>query len=479
MSLNGSTLIAGLRFSVLLGWARRLPPAGPGAFWIAAALSILLDVALNLLLVDRPFAFYPDGIGDSSLWIVEALLLSWLLLVAARRPAWLWSVATWLLVMSLPMRAAFSTYLAADPEFDSEWISFDGVACFLVLYVWMQLASHRLWRWLEPGWRWRSLLFAAATALGFAAPQLLISHGLDYFYTEEEGESDEETVPQETVAAPEPINMEDLFAEQDRRVDDVLAALAPQRPGHVDLYVVALAGYASENVFANEVDYVQSLFDRRFDTAGRSLVLVNHPDTLDDIPLATLRNLRRVLAGLASRIDVEEDIVYLFLTSHGGSDHQFAMELAGLPLQQITPQSLAAATKDAGIRWRVNVISACYSGGYIDALRAPEALVMTAARSDRTSFGCGADSDITYFGRAYFTEALNQTNDFVAAFGVARTAIAARELKEDETPSEPQIASGAAIQAQLARWRAETAPGPVVSFVPRFTIDQTPSADAR
>ena len=57
----------------------------------------------------------------------------------------------------------------------------------------------------------------------------------------------------------------------------------------------------------------------------------------------------------------------------------------------------------------VIVISACYSGGFIDALKDERTLVMTAARADRTSFGCSDDSDFTYFGRALFAEALLQT----------------------------------------------------------------------
>ncbi len=85
------------------------------------------------------------------------------------------------------------------------------------------------------------------------------------------------------------------------------------------------------------------------------------------------------------------------------------------------------------------VISACYSGGFIDALRDDSTLVLTSARTDRTSFGCGADSDITYFGKAFLVDALNKTDSLIDAFAMARTTIAQweRDDRVDEL-SEPE-----------------------------------------
>src|SRR5204862_49693 len=78
-----------------------------------------------------------------------------------------------------------------------------------------------------------------------------------------------------------------------------------------------------------------------------------------------------------------------------------------------------AALAGSGIRHRVAVVSACYAGGFIPALRAAHTMVIAAARADRASFGCGAESEITYFGHAFLVDALNQTEDFNAAFGLA------------------------------------------------------------
>ena len=121
--------------------------------------------------------------------------------------------------------------------------------------------------------------------------------------------------------------------------------------------------------------------------------------------------------------------------------------------QPVTPDDLIEAYDNAGIRWRVSVISACYSGGYADVLAAPTSLVISAARADRTSFGCGSDADLTYFGRAYFAEALAQTPDFVAAFGIAAARIRKREQQDGFEASEPQLRSAEPIERQLALWR--------------------------
>jgi hypothetical protein len=214
---------------------------------------------------------------------------------------------------------------------------------------------------------------------------------------------------------------------------------------------------------------------QRFGGEGRTLALLNHPDTVAQIPLATATNLERTLHGLGTRLDPEQDILFLYLTSHGSEEHELYVNQPPLPLDQITPQRLRAALDDSGIRWRVLVVSACYSGGFLDALRGPDTLVLTAARADRASFGCGSDSDITWFGKAFLTEALNRSTDFVAAFEQARERIAAWEKDEEFEASLPQIAQGERIGAQLERWRSGFEPGPALAF----EVAARPDKDAK
>jgi ABC-type branched-subunit amino acid transport system substrate-binding protein len=115
---------------------------------------------------------------------------------------------------------------------------------------------------------------------------------------------------------------------------------------------------------------------------------------------------------------------------------------------------------DSAIKHRVIVISACYSGGFIDGLKDDNNLVITAAAADKNSFGCDNESDFTYFGKAYFDEALRKTWSFTEAFEIAKPMIAAREKEQDYTPSEPQMALGrniAPVLEALVKERQQTA----------------------
>jgi Peptidase C13 family len=164
----------------------------------------------------------------------------------------------------------------------------------------------------------------------------------------------------------------------------------------------------------------------------------------------------------------DEDALFVFLTSHGGPgpEHEFLMELGPLALNQLTPEHLRDGLKAAGVDRYFGLISACYSGGYLDRLQNVNAIVMTAARADRTSFGCAPDADLTYFGRAYLLEALNKTKDFVKAFELAERSIEAREKSEELLASTPQIRIGRGAREWLNDWQRRMEPGEPVPFYP-------------
>ena len=81
------------------------------------------------------------------------------------------------------------------------------------------------------------------------------------------------------------------------------------------------------------------------------------------------------------------------------------------------------------------IVSACYAGGFVRQLEDENTLVIAAAAPDRNSFGCTNEADWTYFGKAYFDEALRQTTSFTRAFEIARPLIEARERKDKYEPS--------------------------------------------
>ena len=253
---------------------------------------------------------------------------------------------------------------------------------------------------------------------------------------------------------------------QPRLLHDALAKLGPRVPGTPNLYLLAFAGDGGEDVFHNEVEYAGKLFADRFGATVHPLLLANSPDTLDTRPLATWSNLESALDALSGVMKKDEDILVLYLTSHGDHDHNLLVDLDPLPLDQIGAPDLADILAKRQFKWKVVVVNACYSGGFVPPLKGPGTLVLTAARADRSSFGCGSDSDITYFGRAWLVDALNRTPDFIDAFKQARTEIAQWESRDRLTPSEPQIDLGAGIAEQLARWRGHMKPGAPVAFEP-------------
>jgi hypothetical protein len=264
----------------------------------------------------------------------------------------------------------------------------------------------------------------------------------------------------------EPSRAEALLARQPQLLQAELGTLAAQTPGTVDLYGIGFAGDGTEGVFRNEVEYFGQLLPQRFGARGRTVTLINHPATALATPLATLGNLRAALDGVGRRMDKDEDVLLLFLTLHGTHDHELVVRMPPLEDDYIDPRELREALDASGIRWRVVVVSACFSGGFIDALKSPETMVITAARRDRPSFGCGAGSELTFFGQAFLTEALNQTTDFREAFDIARRRISEWEYFERMKPSMPQVWTGDAIRARLQRWSAGLHPGAPVPFVP-------------
>ena len=253
--------------------------------------------------------------------------------------------------------------------------------------------------------------------------------------------------------------VESALLAQRRLLDRALSALAPERPGVIDMYLLAVAGDGSQEVFRREVEFVRTQFDERYGTGGRSIALINSRSTLASAPMATQLSIGEALKTIAARMNRDEDILFLFLTSHGNREHQLALRQNHMTLRDLPARELGRLLKESGIRWKVIVVSACYSGGFIEPLRDDSTLIITAARHDRASFGCADENDFTYFGRAYFKEALPSSRSFQDAFVRADALVAAWEKKDQpkEERSLPQLHSTAAINQQLQRWWAQQA----------------------
>ncbi len=294
---------------------------------------------------------------------------------------------------------------------------------------------------------------------GAAPPRNAPDRNDDNFLDDDEGDG-AQNPPENSPENPEDtLDVEQVYYQQPQLVQKALAGVRPHQAGETGLYFVGFAGDGSEHEFFNEVRYARNLLDRRFNTAGRSIMLVNSYDTVNDLPLANAHNLEAVLQGLAQRMDKERDVLFLFLSSHGAQDHWLEVSLDPMEMNDLQAEQLKAMLDRSGIRNRVIVVSACYSGGFLDVLKDDNTLMLTASRRDHVAYGCGDVTEYTYFGEAYFVKALEHGDSFVDAFDEARAGIAAREKDEGMDPSGPQISVGRNIGAVLRRLKVVPADG--------------------
>ena len=252
---------------------------------------------------------------------------------------------------------------------------------------------------------------------------------------------------------------EDALYNQPKLLDAELAAVRTGRPGDVDVYFIGVAGYSNQDVFMKEVEAVSEIFRSRFGSTDKTIRLVNNRNSTDRLPIATVTSLGAALNRVGQIMDRDEDVLFLFLTSHGSETHRFSLDFWPLKLKELDPAKLRALLDESGVKNRVVVVSACYSGGFIEPLKDENTLVITASAADKNSFGCSNEAEWTYFGKAYFDEALRQTYSFAEAFEIAKPLIAEREKKDGYKASEPQIALGEGIKRKLQVLERQLAAG--------------------
>ena len=344
---------------------------------------------------------------------------------------------------SAPVFYFFAILIALLYRFDAfahyvyyvHWVAYAW--SLMVLFSCIRLASSQPSIKVLPLW----LLFLAIAVL----PQIAFTSADRFWYAKPNYAS---TAPASLV------NAEEVFYTQPAMLNNIKSSLAPQRPGVTDLYFLAFAGDGSQDVFMKEAKSVKELFDTRFGTRTRSVALINNPKTVKEFGIASISNLSQVLTHLGTIMDAEEDILFLFLTSHG-SKQGLSVEFWPLdlnPLPQATLQTMLAATP---IKWKVLVVSACYSGVFLEKFKDPHTLIITAAGSDRTSFGCSNEAERTYFGEAFFENGLRRHSSFITAFKAATIEIAAREKIEKLPASNPQIYFSSVMENKLKQWEAQ------------------------
>lgn len=343
----------------------------------------------------------------------------------------------WLGTICLLAIAKEQTYF---DQFHSSW------AVFIIYSLWYLVVSARiLKRFFYLGLRLTLVYTILYAAINFAPLFLLPTEPL--WYPKQSDNSQAENVSN--------INVESVYYSQNNLLEKLSADLVEEKPGQTDLFFIGFAGDADEDVFMNEAVAAQEIVKNYFDAYGRSMILINNNNTVSNIPLANGHNLKYSINEAGKIMNQEEDILFLFLTSHGTEDHYLSANFPPLKLNNINASNIKQALDASGIKWRIIIISACYAGGFIEPLAGPTTLLITAASADRNSFGCGHDGQYTYFGEAYFEKGLKQTKSFTKAFDQASKIIFAKEEEEGFKNSDPQISVGVEIKNKLIDFEKE------------------------
>lgn len=439
-SLNFSANIIA-SFWMLLGSVRAFLWVKPSfaQFFCFLTTALLANVLFAWLASDMGSEFNRQGLISYLVWPVIMLVAG---IIIARRsqnyalmfvPVILWLTADTLLmlVQSLIQFLGLQNLLP-------DWAYTIIPTLFILLFVWQTaallliFAKKLYWNWWE-----RGLMLIGAIAL-----LVMWQKNID-------------DQPIFKIAPTMPTLTETEFFAQSALLENSLNGLSVSNSGVSEWYFLGVAGYASQDVFASEIGAAQQLFDVRFKTLGRSLSLINNRHTWTEAPIATRHSIEQSLMEIGKKMDAQEDILFLTLTSHGlGAEDGYptgglVMENPPLSLEPVDGEWLKESLDKAGIRWRVIVVSSCYSGAFINELLTPTTAIITASAKDKVSFGCSNDADLTYFGRAFFAESLRSESSFEKAFTVASRRIAEREALMGFPASEPQMAVGTLMKTAL------------------------------
>ena len=137
----------------------------------------------------------------------------------------------------------------------------------------------------------------------------------------------------------------------------------------------------------------------------------------------------------------------LYTTSHGAPFGLYYND-GDSGYGAISPFRLLSMLNQLGLSNRLLIISACHAGVFVPALRSETSAIVAAAAAERTSFGCVAENDWTFFGDAMINHGLRKPQPLAAAFAEANALVSVWEARVGTTPSQPQLDIGAGA----ARW---------------------------
>jgi len=426
------------------------------AAWIAADIVFLVGIGYS---ADSRFSEYGLGltIGETLLAIaVSALVL---------RPEHRVVACAVLTVVSTAILAVYTALLAGsgvladimDIPPSARWAA--SLASFALYLLWLAAAYAAALRGIHPvsrrqGWGRAGAVMAVQLLVAFTFPTFPAFSTRDSYDNPPNFRSYARSLMPERTrdVAEEPRRVDGARVElaQPALMDEAIARLVPQTRGETDVYAIGIAGWAEQDVFIKELDGALAAVGKVLPIRDRTLRLVNHIDSIERTPVVLRTNFAAAVRSVGRVMDRDEDVLLLFMTSHGSPDG-IALRLPGLISTDLAPEDVADVLDREGIKNRIVVVSACYSGVFVKPLANDNTIVITAADEKSTSFGCSNEREWTYFGDAFFNHNLRADVSIEEAFLDAKVMIGQWEARDGLTPSNPQGHFGPALMAKLAR----------------------------
>jgi hypothetical protein len=207
-------------------------------------------------------------------------------------------------------------------------------------------------------------------------------------------------------------------------------------------HVVSFGMSDELDVFRKEATGGAAILSRHYGRGGQVVIRANTRSAAQ----ATIGSLRSALVSVSGNMNRDNDILFVFLTSHGSQ--QGVAVTSGNDQSTLSPARLKSMLRETGARNKVVIVSACFSGIFADALADRRTLVVTAADATHPSFGCEPGAEWTWFGEALFVKGIPNSATFQAAFARARSEVRRKEnyfcrvKRECNEPSNPQIRGG-------------------------------------
>ncbi len=240
------------------------------------------------------------------------------------------------------------------------------------------------------------------------------------------------------------------FFDDHKKLSTAINKLLPQRKGVVDAYVV-VAGIDADPVFGRETAATSKVLSTRYDAVGRTITLAAGTGA-NDATLAngSITNLMTALGAVAAKMDLKEDVLILYTTSHGGQGVGIVYQDRPNGFGMISPSRMGAMINGMGFTKRLIMVSACYSGAFVAPLKSDESIIITAASDSRSSFGCHPGNDWTFFGDALINTAMRTPKPLDTTVTDAFGLIKGWEDKMKLSPSsDPQFSVGSKTAAWL------------------------------